>query len=338
MAGPVTYPSVKRFLGFAKETTPGTPVAPVAYLPITKFDWNDKPTWLKDMGLRGVMGNDSFNIIQGVKIGEIDFEGPVFADEVGYLVGNLFGADDTTGASAPFTHKFSLLNSGSGQPTTHTATQSWGITPTSGARQFAGMCVSEIGFKFNAESELLTYTAKAACWASNAAASAPTATFTSAKPLPSWQSVLGIAGPASGGTQVLTVNEGEFNFKRAIKPYFTAQNSQNPYIIQRGGVSADWKLSFVTADESPLTYMLNNTQPQVQFILNNGLTLSNALVVQVDMAQAAFTESKPNFGEEAIKFDCTGSAVYNSTNIGSSGGLGPATVSLQNAIAASTYL
>lgn len=338
MAGPVTYPSVKRFLGLAKEATPGTPVAPVAYLPITKFDWNDKPTWLKDMGLRGVMGNDSFNIIQGVQIGEIDFEGPVFADELGYLIGNLFGTDDTTGTTAPYAHKFSLLNTGSGQPTTHTATQYYGITPTSGSRVFAGMCVSEIGFKFNAESELLTYTAKAACWASSAAAAAPTASFTSAKPLPSWQSTLGIAGPASGGTQVLTVSGGEFNFKRAIKPYFTAQNSQNPYIIQRGGVTADWKLSFVAADETPLTYMRNNTQPQIQFLLSNGLTLSNLLSVQFDLQQAAFTESKPNFGEEAIKFDCTGEAVYNSTNVGSSGGLGPATVTLQNAIAASTYL
>jgi hypothetical protein len=284
------------------------------------------------------MGSDAFNIIQGTEIGELDFEGPVFADELGYLLGNLLGTDDTTGASAPFTHKFSLNNSGSGQPTTHTISQYYGITPTSGTRQFAGTCVSEIGFKFNAESELLTYTAKATSWISNTAGSAPTSTFTGAKPLPSWQAVLGIAGPASGGTQVLTVNSGEFNFKRALKVYFTAQNSQNPYIIQRGGVTADWKLTFVAADETPLTYMRNNTQPQVQFILNNGLTLGNALVVQVDMQQAAFTEAKPNFGEEAILWDCTGSAVFNSTNVGSSAGLGPATVSLQNAIAASTYI
>jgi len=338
MAAPTTFPSVKRFVGFAKETTPGTPVAPVAYMPVTKMDWNDKPTWLKDKGLRGVMSDDSFNIIQGVQLGELDLEGPVFADELGYLIGNLMGADDTTGASAPFTHKFSLLNTGGGQPTTHTVTQYYMAEPTHQARQFAGACVSEVGFKFNAESELLTYTAKAASWVSNVAAATPTATFTTAKPLPSWQSVLGIAGPASGGTQVLTVASGEFNFKRAIKPYFTAQNSQNPYIIQRGGLTVDWKLSFIAADETPLTYMRSNTQPQIQFILNNGLTLANALVVQVDMQQAAFTEAKPNFGSEAIMFDCSGECVLNTTNIGTSGGYGPATLTLQNAIAASTYV
>jgi Phage tail tube protein len=338
MAGPTTFPSVKRFVGFAKEITPGTPVAPAAYMPVTKMDWNDKPTWLKDKGMRGTMAEDAFAIIQGVQLGELDFEGPVFADELGYLIGNIMGSDDTTGASAPFTHKFSLLNSGGGQPTTHTVTQYYMAEPTHNGRQFAGACVSEVGFKFNAESELLTYTAKAASWISNVAAATPTFTGTTAKPLPSWQSVLGIGGVASGGTQVLTVQSGEFNFKRAIKPYFTAQNSQNPYIIQRGGLTMDWKLSFVAADESPLTYMRNNTQPQIQFILNNGLATTSALVVQVDIAQAAFTEAKPNFGSEAVMFDAMGECVLNTTNIGTSGGYGPATISLQNAIAASTYV
>ena len=338
MAGPTTYPSLKRFLGFAKEVTPGTAVAPVAFLPITKFDWNDKPTWLEDKGLRGVMGDDAFNVIQGVELGELSFEGPAFADEIGYLVGNLFGQDDTTGASAPFTHKFSLLNSGGGQPTTHTVTQYYGPTPTSGSRSFTSTCLSEVGFKFNVESEMLTYSATATSWISAATAALPTATFTAAKPLPSWQAILGIGGPASGGTLVATVNSGEFTFKRALKPYFTATNSQNPYIIQRGGLSCEFKLSFVIADESVLNYMRNNTQPQIQFILSNGLTLGNALVVQVDMQQAAFTEAKPNFGSEAIMIDAVGKGVFNSTNIGTTGGLAPATVSLQNAITASTYI
>jgi len=337
MPAPSTFPSIKRFIGFARDVTPGIPVAPAAFMPVTKFDWNDKPTWLKDKGLRGVMADDAFGIIQGVQLGELDFEGPVFADELGYLIGNLFGADDTTGASAPFTHKFSLLNTGGGQPTTHTVTQYYMAEPTHQARQFSGTCVSEVGLKFNAESELLTYTAKAASWISNVAAATPTATFTTAKPLPSWQSQLGVGGTVVGAP-VLSCASGEFNFKRALKPYFTAQNSQNPYIIQRGGLTVDWKLSFVAADESPLTYMRNNTQPQIQFILNNGLTLSNALVVQVDMQQAAFTEAKPNFGSEAIMFDATGECVLNTTNIGTSGGYGPATLSLQNAIAASTYV
>jgi hypothetical protein len=338
MAPPATFPSLKRFIGWAKETTPGTPVAPVAYLPITKFDWNDKPTWLEDKALRGVMGDDVFNLIQGVQICEIDMAGPVFGDEFGYVLGNIFGADDTTGASAPFTHKFSLLNSLSGQGTTHTITQYYGPEPTHNARQFSGTCLSDVGLTFNAETEMLMWTAKGISWVSNVAAATPTSTFTATKPLPSWQAVLGVGGPASGGTQVLSIYKGEFNLKRALRPYFTAQNSQNPYIIQRGGLSTDFKLTYVAADETALTTMRNNTQPQVQCVVNNGLTLGNAIVVQVDMQQAAYTEARPNFGREAIEFDVTGRGIFNSTNVGTSGGLGPTTWTLQNAIAASTFI
>lgn len=335
---PATFPSLKRFIGFAKEVTPGTPVAPVADMPIAKFDWNDKPTWLEDKALRGVMGDDVFNLIQGPEIGELDMGGPAFGDELGYLIGNIMGTDDTTGASAPFTHKFSLLNTLSGQPTTHTLTQYYGPEPTHNSRQFSGTCVSDLQITFNAETEMVMFTSKAISWVSNVAAATPTATFTAVKPLPSWQAILGIAGPASGGTLVSSIYKGEFNFKRALRPYFTAQNSQNPYIIQRGGLSCDFKLTFVAADESALTYMRNNTQPQVQCIINNGLTLGNAVVIQVDIQQGAFTEARPNFGREAIEFDVVGRAVFNSTNVGTSAGLGPATISLQNAITASTFV
>lgn len=338
MAPPATFASLKRFIGFAKETTPGTPVAPVAYLPITKFDWNDKPVWLEDKGLRGVMGDDVFNLIQGPQICEIDMAGPVFGDEFGYVLGSIFGADDTTGASAPFTHKFSLLNSSAGQGTTHTITQYYGPEPTHQARQFSGTCLSDVGISFNAETEMLMWTAKGISWVSNVAAATPTSTFTAVKPLPSWQAVLGVGGPASGGTQVLSIYKGEFNLKRQLRPYFTAQNSQNPYIIQRGGLSTDFKLTYVAADETALTTMRINTQPQVQCIVNNGLTLGNAIVVQVDMQQAAYTEAKPNFGREAIEFDVVGRGIFNSTNVGTSAGLGPCTWTLQNAIAASTFI
>jgi hypothetical protein len=337
MAAPTTYPSLERFLGVAKDVTPGTPVAPVAYLPFTKFDWNDKITFLDDKAVRGVMADDAFNVIGGVRLGELTFEGPGFFDELGYLLGNIFGADDVTGTAAPFSHKFSLLNSAGGQGTTHTFSQFYGPTPTSGTRQFSGTALSELGFQFNAESELFKYTAKGMSWASQTAGSKPTSSFTAAKPQPSWAVQLGLGGTV-GGAPVLTVASGEFNIKRAVKPYYTAQNLRDPYIMQRGGLTADFKLSFVAADETPLTYMLNNTQPQVQLLISNGLSGANLLSLQVDMQQAAFTAAPPNFGSEAIMFDITGKGVLNTTNIGASGGYGPMTVTLQNAIASGTFI
>lgn len=338
MAAPTTYSPLQRFVGFAKDVTPGTPVAQVADMPVEKFDWKPKITMLEDKALRGVMSDDVFNLIQGVKSGEIDMAGPVFGDELGYLLGNLFGADDVTGTAAPFSHKFSLLNSGQGQPGTTSITLKDATEATHQARIFSGTAFTEIGFTFNAESELLKYTAKAMSWDWQAAAATPTSTFTATKPLPSWAVALGVGGPASGGTLVANVASGEFNFKRIVKPYFTAQNSQNPYVMQRGALSADFKLKFVAADSAPLTALEANTQQQFQFLLTNNGAGANLISIQFDIAQGAYTEVTANNGSEALEWDVVGRCVMNTTNVGASGGFGPATVTLQNAIASGTFV
>lgn len=338
MPAPTTYSPLQRFIGFAKDVTPGTPVVPVADMPVDKFDWNDKITMLEDKALRGVMSDDVFNLIQGVELGELDIAGPVFGDELGYLLGNIFGADDVTGTAAPFAHKFSLLNSGTGQPGTLSVTQRYGPEPTHQARVFSGTAFSEIGFSFNAESETLKYTAKAMSWASQVPTATPAATFTAVKPLPSWQALLGIGGPASGGTLAANIASGEFSFKRKVKPYFVANGTQNPYVMQRGALSGDFKLKFVAADESPLSNLRNNTQGQVQFVLSNGGAGASLVSVQIDIANGAFTEAKPSFGSEAIEWDVVGRCVLNTTNVGASGGYGPATVTLNNAIASGTFV
>lgn len=418
MAAIITYPSVKRALGIGVEakTAVGTPVNASGWLPIDidGFNWNDKPTWLTDMGLRLAMGNDAFAVVQGVQIGELDLKGPAFGDELGYLCGNILGDVVETGVTttptgvlsapsivgatsvtssvsiptttliqidvgvnaeivtttgvptgaftipvpaltkphlsgvaitainaAPITHAFALLNGfGPGvtsQPSTHTLTQYYGPTPTSGSRQFSSTCLSELTFAFNAETTFLTYSAKAMSLASTPAAALPSPTFTSSVPVAAWRATLGIAGTAVG-SPVLTVESGEFSIKRALKAFYTAQNSQAPYVIQRGGLSVDWKLSFIVVDESVLNYMRNNTQPQLQFVLSNGLTGANLISFTFDLQVAAFTEAKPNFGSEVIKIDAAGKGVFNTTNVGYSGGQGPIKVTLGNAIPANTYV
>lgn len=418
MTAPAVYPVAKQTVGWAVEALPGTAVDPTAWMPVTKFEWNDKPTWLKDMAGRGVMGNDAFAVIQGVEIGELTVEGPVYCDTIGYPLGNVFGDVTTTGTTTtptgvlsgssivgatsvsssvsipastliqidvgalaeivtttgaptgsftipvpaltkphasgvaitaivtPNSHVFSLLNSGAGrgqaalscQPSTHTITQYYGPAAGSGGRQFVNVVFSEIGLKWNAESELFTWTGKATAWVSAIPNTVASPTYTAASAIASWRGAVGLAGPASGGTKVLTTETGEYTIKRSTKPIFTAQGSQNPYSIVRGGLSADWKNSFVAADESTLLYMRNNTQPQHQHVLTNGLSGATQLGLQTDMQKAAFTEAKANQGGEVVAFDCSGSAVFNTTNVGYSGGLAPIQVTLINAIAAGTYV
>lgn len=422
MTATAVYPTGKQTIGGAVEAIPGTPVAPTFSMPVKKFEWNDKPTWLADMGGRGVMGNDAFAIIQGVKIGELTIEGDAYLDTIGYWLGNIFGDVTATGTTqaptgtvgtpgtivgatsvpssvsiptgtltqidtgnlaeivttsgpptgtGPYTipvpaltkphasgvpitaiaatgleHAFALMNSGAGrgmaanscQPSTLTITQYYGPAAGSGARQFVNVCFSEITFKWNAETELLTYTAKAVAWASQIPASSPAPVYTSAIPIASWRAVLGLAGPASGATQVLNAENGEYTIKRTVKPRFTAQGSQNPFFIPRGALSAEWKTAFIAADETPLLFMENNSQPQYQFMLTNGLAGAAALGFQVDMQQAAFTEAKPNQGTEVVGFDCSGRTVFNTSNAGYSGGLAPIKITLTNSVTAGSYV
>lgn len=339
MAGPTVYPSAKQFIGVAKEVTPGTAVAMTATLVMDKFDPEDKPTPLIDGSMRGSMV-DEYAYIQGVKLSDITMSGPAYFDGLGYLLGNILGDVVTTGASAPFSHAFSTLNSGTGQPTTHTFTDWQGLPATNQARQFAGACLSELTLKGNAESELITFDAKATAWASVIAGAIPTAAPTAALPLASWRSLLGIGGPATGGTLDSTIGDWEIKITRKLKPIFTGQNSQNPYVIQRGGVSVSGKLGFAAPsnETNALLTLLNNTQPIFQWKIDNGLTLGNLLGLTVDVQAAAFDTAKIDRGNEAVGYSSTFKGIGSSTNAGASGGVSPVKVTLQNAIAAGTYV
>lgn len=336
MPTPTTFATAKVFVGVAKETTQGTPVAMVATIPVDKFDAEDKPVWLDDQAIRGSMV-EIYGRQQGVIKTEFTISGPAFGDTLGWLVGNLMG-DLTTTGTTPLTHAFSVLNSGTGQPTSHTFTQFQGPPASVGTRQFPGACLSELTLKWNAETQLLMYDAKGSCWPSVIPGATPTSAPSTVTPWASWRSILGIGGPASGGTQVKTVMEGEITLKRKLDMAFTGQLSQNPYIIQRGPVTAAGKLRFIAADESPYTTMLGNTQPQLQWIVDNGVAAGGQVQVKVDCQNAAYATSKPDWGKNAVQYDATWDAIANTTNAGASGGVSPAKVTLINSVASGTYL
>lgn len=339
MPTPVVYPSAKQFVGLAKETTQGTAVTPItATVPCDKFEPEDKPTWLDDTSFRGSM-SDLAGRIQGVEIVEWSMEGPAFFDTLGYLLNNILGDLVDSGAT-PFVHTMSLLNSGTGQPGSLTLVD-WQGPPsaTTFARVYPGGCLSELTIKGNAESSLVMMSAKGLAWPSTVIGLAPVAATSADTPQAAWRTALGLAGVASGGTQVKTVREWEVTIKRALKAEFTLQGVQTPYVIFRGALGVSGKLNFtVPADESnTMTYLMANTQPQLQLIVDNGLTLINNRALQIDCQLAAYATAKINRGEEAVGYDTTFDAVMNATNAGASGGLSPIKVTLKNAVAAATY-
>ncbi len=241
-------------------------------------------------------------------------------------------------SAGPFTYAWSLLNSGGGQPASHTLTHSLGTTATSGARQYPGFCLSQCNFTFNAESELFSWTGQGTSWPSAAAGAAPTANPTTVLPTASWRTKVGIGGPASGGTLVNTVMDGEVDITRELQPVFTATGVRTPYIIQRGGLSVAGKMNFgAVSDESVLLYMLNNTQPQVQIVCDNGLVGASQIVVQIDLQSAVFTQADPDTSKAAVGYQASFGANFNTTNAGGSGGQSPIKVSITCAVAPGSF-
>jgi hypothetical protein len=248
--------------------------------------------------------------------------------------------------TAPFNGKFSVLNSGNGQPVTHTLTHFQGTPTGSGARQYSSACLSDLTLKWNAETALFTYEAKGMAWASNIAAAPPTAAPSTVPPIASWRALLGVAGPASSTTLVATATDGEIVIKRTLDAVYTAQNSQNPYIIQRGAVGVTGKLNFVAVTnafggaspaEQPYLYMLNNTQPQLQLVLDNGAAGAAKITHTINTQQAAVTAAAYDGSKSAVMYKADFKAIPTVTDAGNSGGISPMAYTLANAVPPYTY-
>lgn len=245
---------------------------------------------------------------------------------------------------APYFHVFALLNgslgavNGPAQGPTHCVTDRQGIA-ANGANQYAYACMSEVTITGNAE-KLLDWTGKAVCASRATAGSAVgTTNVSSVVPYPSWRTVTGIGGAASGGTQVLNIAEHSITLSRAVKAYNTEQGSQQPYIIARGKQSNTGKITFAPSiDDSALIAMLGNSQPQLQFVSGNGLTGANLVSVQVDIILAAYKTADITDGSELFGYDVDFTPVHTAatsggiSTTGASGGKGAVKVTLTNAI------
>lgn len=232
---------------------------------------------------------------------------------------------------APYTHYFSMLNGLTGapysgqaaQPATHTITDRTGIPATGLADQYSYMCMSELVITGNAE-KLLAWTGKATCYTRQIPGSAvSTENVSSVQPYPSWESTTGVGGPVSTN-QVKNVAEWAVTIPRAVKPYNTNQGAQTPFAIGRGKIEdIPFKLTFSPSiDDTALTDMLTNVQPQLQFIASNGLSGASLVKVQVDIGFGAYFTSDINDASELFGYDVSGNAPHTAASFtGPQGGV-----------------
>lgn len=336
MPAPTTFTPNRAFLGVAPETTPGTPVAPTMTVPITKPNFDDVVKRLDDPSIRGSMAA-LYGRYNGVRNSTFGFGGPLFVDTFGALLENMLGDRTTTGASDPYTHNWSLLNSATGQPKTHTFTYYTGIPAGTGARCYSGAALSDLSIMWDAEAKLLEYTCKGMAWGSTIAAAAPVAAPSAVQPFAAWRGQVGVAGPATGGTLDVTCTNATFELKRKLDLIYSFQNTQNPYVIQRGPLSVDGKMKFITVGEAPLLAMLNNTQQQFQILFGNGISGAGQRGVTVNMQLASWETAKLDEGKTATMWDVGIDGIASSADAGTSGGLSPIKVTMLSGSAGTVY-
>ena len=229
--------------------------------------------------------------------------------------------------TGPYTHKWAILNSGSGQPPTTTLTDYTSLTASVGARSYPSACVSQLDFTGNSE-QLLMQKVSGNSWLSAPAVSTPTNTTSFTIPQPNWLSTVTI-----GGSQFYNISEWTIAVKRMLQVYWTAQDAQTPYIIARGSLNISGGLNFsVAANETPLLDMLAGAPLAISITMSNGLAGTSLLSLTITTTSAVFEKSKPTRNAVLIGYDNTFECVANTTDVGGSGGLGPGTITLVNNI------
>lgn len=258
-----------------------------------------------------------------------------------------------TNTTAPYTHIFALLNSntnpgvsgnGAGQPVTHTWTDRTGIPATGLAAQYSYSVFTELQFTGEADKWLMWEGKAISNVRTIAGTPLSTPVISGVTPIPSWRSTVKLT-PAGGGAlaQVNDIGTWMVSLTRdGLKPIFTNQGSQNPYVIPRGKLAGSGNFDFTPAiSEEPLVQMLANGQPQAQIFVTNGLTGVNLVTLQIDIAQSAYETADLQAGDDLFGWKVpfkaispqVGSTSFNSvTMAGASGGSGPVKISLQNAV------
>lgn len=323
------YPGALSFLGIGKEGTVGTEEEPARFLPYTKFTPKEKPALLVDEGLRGSM-SATYGGVMGPQSTEVELSGVPFSDSFGDLLHNMLGGYAVSG-SGPYTHTFSVLNSGQGQPPTHTFTDRQGLTATVGARVWLGTCIEELKISGNVEG-LLSYEAKLKGYESAPAGDTPANAPTSTKVTPAWRSSVSIGGTASPA-----VSEWEITMSRELIVAHGTNGAQTPFTIARSEMKVDGKITAWASDQAPLaaeapltTFLAGTEQALVIAIASNfGGTAGHSLTLTMTKAQhtsADMTREKLLGWEN--EFTCHG----NSTDSGASGGYAPIKAVLINGV------
>lgn len=307
------------YLGFGRETTPGTAVVATAFAPVTDVKPSDKYNYQADKGIRGSFV-EQYGDIATQSWAELGFDMDFYPDIFGWFLKGLLGDETVAGAGAPYTHAFSVLNTGSGQPPTTTFVYYNGFN----ARKMPFGLFSELAIKYDA-TNLIKVSGKAASFASSVV-TAPTKSFSALLPQPSWKASATIGGVATG-----LLESADVTIKRSVVPIVALNGTQTPYKMWAQAVSVGGKATIIYEDDTFLTDYTAGVP--VAFDLNFTTGAGAAAVgLQLHCTSAQFTKADVVMGsKDYVQLDIDWRGEGNTTDAGASGGQSNVKVTLTNA-------
>lgn len=226
--------------------------------------------------------------------------------------------------TAPFIHKFNAFATPPFQAPSYTLTDYNGVT----TRQLPGFLPKELHLKLSATS-LVTYSVKGASFRS-ATTTKPTPVFSAEVVKPAYQGVTTL-----GGSSTTLVEDIEVTYKRNADAIPTVNGTQDPAAIWDGGnFSASGKITLLFVDETEYVKFLTNASSSLTVNVTSGAGAAQR-GISFTLSKTKYTAAAPARtvgSKQWVSIPYTFDAVANTTDIGQSGGYGPGTLTLTNAV------
>lgn len=204
-----------------------------------------------------------------------------------------------------FTHTISMLNTG--QPPSYTVAK-YDALNTTNARQIAGVYFEQVDIKF-ASSAGLTIDAKGRGKLGTNVAKA-TATYSTEPFNVPWQSAFTIAGVANARVVDFTIS-----IKAANDQIFGMNATQSPTAAISDQLTVTGTFTIVPDDYTEFTYYLQNTQPVVSILLDNGSTQTIFQMSKCALIDPVTFAHSGNYSTLTATYE----AISNSTDAGATG-------------------
>lgn len=319
MPTPTVGSAILQWVGSAPETTYGTPIAtPTTFFPADTPVWTSPTENLTDKNLRGSMAVE-FQQVKGLRYDQVTFKTALYLDSCFPILRAALGYPDVvTGSGDPYTHKTSLQSGNNGQPASSTI---FFYDAQGKCWQMAGAQIASVKLTLNTGALSMmevTYIGLPAI-----PITPPSNTPTTAKPMPSWNTVFTLAG-----TTYSTWSQLVIDIKRNTKMVPTITGTQTPVQIWAGGCTVSGTIDALyqgSADPNLTANLLNTQQALVAKVSPVG---DATHYIQVQMTVVAFDDSKVAGASDWMTISSPIKALANSTDVAGGGNLSPMLVTL----------